>query len=783
MTNCSASPESVLKAIEKLRMRLGPIFRDLNHKRLVEAWNDRWRTDLLKIEKENAGRPEVAIALIGGTGSGKSTLLNALLDARLLPVSNMRACTAAISEVSFQEGPVYAAEVTFISRDSWQSEINNLLQDIADRDIAADGDSDDGRSAAADVSKAAADKIRVVYKVDASEPLESFHLSKLREPPEIRDALNRGSVRFESGDFEEFRKQLRVYLDSKHAYWPIVETVRVRGPFDALSGGVKVVDLPGINDPNEAREQVTRTYLKTSRFVWVVFNIKRILTADIKALIQSDDFVRQIVMDGRESAMTFVGTASDDLDLDSAREEFELDEDCDDAEVVAARNSAARKAVEAQLRDFARDLAERANDPTRSEHLAAAFGQCRHFTTSAKDYLVLTGHSKSKKRTLDSVEQTQIVALRDHMQRISEDYGIEAQSRTLHQRVRLIIDEMLETCAKEKASLDQSAVFTVKRRKEMGEAIDRLATFLGQKLEDHHERFVQDLSASRELLSERLKRAIERGSQELNYIVSGWRRIHWCTLKAISRRSGRFTSPTSGQYDLPREIAKPILDGITFAWTDFFGDRMKQRLEKWTDRLNSLAHKHGVDLLKDLARVVPESQEQLHRDFESMVDQTDKVTIELLGQAQSQMLAKLDEVRRDLYDEIPYQIGADMKKAFLDAAEEKGTGMKMRMIDLLSKHATTVSADMFTRTEERISEGVRELVDQLDRRFKEMTATVQRHAELPVDNLVNAEKIPEDEIRVMQQSVASLAKAASELRKDGVILGEVVSREPKVAHV
>src|SRR5690606_10660326 len=139
----------------------------------------------------------------------------------------------------------------------------------------------------------------------------------------------------------------------------------------------------------EAREQVTRTYLKTSRFVWVVFNIKRILTADIKALIQSDDFVRQIVMDGRESAMTFVGTASDDLDLDSAREEFELDEDCDDAEVVAARNSAARKAVEAQLRDFARDLAERANDPTRSEHLAAAFGQCRHFTTSAKDYLVL----------------------------------------------------------------------------------------------------------------------------------------------------------------------------------------------------------------------------------------------------------------------------------------------------------------------------------------------------------------------------------------------------------
>jgi gas vesicle protein len=333
---------------------------------------------------------------------------------------------------------------------------------------------------------------------------------------------------------------------------------------------------------------------------------------------------------------------------------------------------------------------------------------------------------------------------------------------------------MLEASAKEKASLDQSAVFTAKRRKEMGEAIDRLAFFLEHKLQDHHERFVQDLSASRDVLTERLKRAIERGSTELNHIITGWKRIHWCTLRAISRRAGRFTSPTSGHYDLPREIAKPILDGITFAWTDFFGDQMKQRLERWSEKLVMLAQQHGIDLLKDLSRIVPASQEQLHKDFESMVEHTERVTNELLAQARSHMLATLEEVRRDLYDEIPYQIAVDMKQAFLDAANEKGTGMKMRMIDLIAAHATNASADMFSRTEERISQGVRELVEQLARDFGGMTATVQRHAGLPVDNLINAEKLPQDEIKLMQQAVSTLAAAAQELREDPLILGQRV---------
>ncbi len=53
-------------------------------------------------------------------------------------------------------------------------------------------------------------------------------------------------------------KQIKKFLYLEERFWPIVKTVRIRGPFQALRSGAKLVDLPGINDPNEAREEITK---------------------------------------------------------------------------------------------------------------------------------------------------------------------------------------------------------------------------------------------------------------------------------------------------------------------------------------------------------------------------------------------------------------------------------------------------------------------------------------------------------------------------------------------
>src|SRR5580704_16922196 len=101
------------------------------NKQLIEMWCE-WEARFKRISADAHLRPEVVTAFVGGTGAGKSTLLNALLGGRLLTVNKMLACTAAISEVSYAEGPSYSAEIEFVTREEWDRERELLLGDIAE---------------------------------------------------------------------------------------------------------------------------------------------------------------------------------------------------------------------------------------------------------------------------------------------------------------------------------------------------------------------------------------------------------------------------------------------------------------------------------------------------------------------------------------------------------------------------------------------------------------------------------------------------------------------------
>src|SRR5579871_2024827 len=103
----------ITQCISRAREQVQAFLAEWGDERLRSLWQE-WNKRFQKLLAESRKRPEVAISLVGGVGSGKSTLLNALIGARVLPVSNMRACTAAISEVAYAEGP-YQAQVEFIS--------------------------------------------------------------------------------------------------------------------------------------------------------------------------------------------------------------------------------------------------------------------------------------------------------------------------------------------------------------------------------------------------------------------------------------------------------------------------------------------------------------------------------------------------------------------------------------------------------------------------------------------------------------------------------------------
>jgi hypothetical protein len=737
------NPEEVYDRVYSAYQETGSFINKHPNHRLRKLWTS-WRSRLRDLLDRARQRPEVAISLVGGTGAGKSTLVNALIGAQVLPVGNVRACTAAVCEVSYMDGP-YRARIEFLSRAAWQQEINVLLADLKDTHVPAEEDGSSDLPSL--ISRAVRDKLWTVYRPDEHDDPQLFDPFHLAEPPEIKAALDTGSAEIEYADFKDFRKHVRRYLDAQHRFWPIVKTVQIHGPFAPLRDGAKIIDLPGLNDPNAAREEVTKTHLKTCRFVWVVFNIRRALTRDIVNLMVSEDFTRQLVMDGRANSLTFVGTGADELDLDSAREEFHLSDDAPFLDVAAARNSAVRKAVFSQLDDVAFRLASRARESRETAaRLSANLKSSKLVTVSAREYLRLSGLARTDPRGFEEPNQTQLPQLRDHMRRIVADYGVTAHCRSLNQLLDLILAEIQAEKDAQQAAHDSRTSVSERKRKELRAAVDAARSFLDGQLVNCREHLVQALEAAQALLAERIKLAVERARSDLDRTLARWGQIHPLTIRAVCRRAGTFEG-AGGRFDFAADLSKPILDGIAFTWSDFFGQELRHTLEKWTNFLT----RHALGFREGLAKTLPTSPHgptDPAARVAAIFETTENILRELLAQAKTDMEGAIQHDQRTLYESVPQQVRANLHPAFQKAAGETGQGMRQRIVDILADHARQVSQVMFDDARNSLVNAVRGLGARLAREYDKMIDAVKRNAALAADNVVTiGERLTQDRLK------------------------------------
>jgi hypothetical protein len=330
--------EGVAKGLELLEALRVPLLAESGNK---DA--EQWLHQIDNLRKQ-ATRTRTVVGVVGNTGAGKSSVINAMLDEeRLVPTNCMRACTAVVTELSWndseEEDSKYRAEIEFIQPEDWARELKVLFEELID----SNGNVSRECSNADSEAGVAYAKIKAVYPKMTKEMLASSSIEKMMSDTAVQKLL--GTVRsIKEKEADVFYKKLQHYVDSKEKatgekgkdkkvvrkemeFWPLIKVVKIYTKSDALSTGAVVVDLPGVHDSNAARAAVAEGYMKQCTGLWIVAPITRAVDDKAAKSLLGESFRRQLKFDGTYSHVTFICSKTDDISITEAVDTLGLEED------------------------------------------------------------------------------------------------------------------------------------------------------------------------------------------------------------------------------------------------------------------------------------------------------------------------------------------------------------------------------------------------------------------------------------------------------------------------
>lgn len=680
-----------------------------------------WQRELDLIGGQIDSPDRIRIALIGSTGAGKSTFLNAVLGQVVLPVSVMQPCTAFVTLVRKAETHDYSVEVDFASRAEWDAEVETFAACLSPGD---DGEGDaDGESKR--LIESAKKRLLAVLGDAVNDAKSRDDLLAIPIPNEALRIFSGESVaerRF--GAAADMLDYLQKLIRGESALWPLVKQVSIRGPYDCLDGGLELVDLPGLNDPNAARVEVTREFLRTSPFVWVMFPMVRGLTQDIQIILGQEKLLRTLVFAGTYSALSLIGTKADVVDNDTAPQ-LGLDEDCETADLIREYRRQTEIEAREQLVQMVRDMATPADAGETLDRMLNLAGNISVHTTSASAYMKIRKIGRLRRDYgLERVEDTGIPGVHDHLRKIAREAGAEFNAAMALKRLNQLGEEVAFFF---RSAAQASAPHADQTRQRIRVELDK---FLAQLTASRAEAKIK-LDVYRDAFHGRLTPMLHTSVQGVQRVCQMWGGIHWATVRAIVQRDGVFKSPSTGKfYDLNGDLTDPLLSQLPVTWEHYFTDDLGRVVDvfvtKVTEAGTNFCERVNLTVELSLGRQDPLLGEQLAW-FQSKIS--------LLAQAsQSRLMAAVTGRRTDLAVRIPAVAKNYMAPAYGDAKAESGPGMKNRMLATLSHVAVKSAPPIYETIQTDLLEGLNDLDAVILGLFDELVGAATTQARQVVAN-------------------------------------------------
>ncbi|CAL8981585.1 hypothetical protein RHODGE_RHODGE_02921 [Rhodoplanes serenus] len=709
------STESLRRYILQFREWLDACARTVlrGERSVVESWSD----DADAAERLLDEKPELPIAFLGPSQQGKSSLINAILGESILPVgAAIGACTCVITSVRYEEGNQYRAEIDFISKTDWANELR-VLHEVASSVGTIDDDADDEEERQATIA-AAREKFEAVYRnTDIGRIPEILDDPNLCLPEDVANAMAAGRALVLQHDKAlPLRNAIRKYLVGRDQQrddaqlWPVISRVKVDGPFEVLSNGAVLVDLPGLNDPNPAREQVTKRYLEDARYLWLICNSQTGIDRTFTRLLRDGGLLFRLFLEGRLDVFSVVTTRFDDINIAAVLEQMRLDPDDFDGDVtpvLSFRKQEIVTHVAAALADIATDVMARAETRENQSAFLDAVRSVPVFPVATAAYL----HDIGKMPLYQGIKlpsaETGLPRLLDHLHSItlekSRQSRIQGSSRRLRhlqgQASRFFLGRVRQIELDDDAARERWLDFARAAQDSISAGRDALA-----KVRTWAE---VSLGERRTSFDRRLAELEPRADRNLEATLSSWQEINWRTLRSIVEHDGVWvrTSPRK-EFDLNRDLAHTYLGLIPGLWDDFFGAQMGGLVDEVVRRsLDEL--RLTVGRLDGAMRMLNNQPGGMREVMETSLATAQQSFDLRAGEARADLAAHIQRTRQGLVTGMVTTAGKFMHEAYGNAADVPGgTGVKRRMLDALVPYARTRAPTLFIAIRRDLADGV-----------------------------------------------------------------------------